>query len=136
KTADAINALDFKAVGDLKEVKFRELEAMADGDGLKSLSTDKVEEFQARDGELTDITKRWSGLRELDEKFQKQREDYKKSHGTVDRRGVPFSEGGQPGAGGEPATEFKSLGQMFVESKQFKAVEDFKKWDAKADGNI
>jgi HK97 family phage major capsid protein len=123
---EQINTMDQKGLSGFIETKFKEMEKMAgsDGDGLKSLDTDGVEEFQTRDKELALARKRYGTLREASDTFKKQREEHQKSFMAADRR-VPFQTGNGNG-GGElenPEDAFKSLGERFCESTSYTGLD-------------
>ena len=119
-----INAMNFDDAGQFVETKFNEMKAMKDREGgLKALDKDGVEEFNTREAELADGRKRWTALRAVDDAFNREMAEHAKSHGTVDRLGIPFN-GGGPGGGGDGANlqPFKSVGELFTESAAYKSL--------------
>lgn len=136
---DTWKTMDVKALGGFIQSKFKEMEKMStEGEGLKGLDADGVKEFQDRNADLTGANDRLKSLKEMETALESQKEN-QKSFTTPDRV-APFANGG--GAdGGDPANpnanqQYKSLGELFCASPSYTAVKDFKKWDAKTDGNI
>lgn len=129
-----IGKMDLKAVQGFIATKFQEMEKMGEGnsDGLKSLDSEGIEEFKCRNEELTEARERFTGLREADESFKKQKAEHQKSFMGVDRKGIPFAGDGSGSEEGDP-NQYKSLGQLFVENK---AYEQSEKTNLNVNGNI
>lgn len=129
-----IGKMDLKTVQGFIDTKFKEMEAMGEGnsDGLKSLDTDGVKEFKARNEELTEARERFTSLREADDLFKKQKAEHQKSFMGVDRKGIPFA-GDQGGEREQEQQQYKTLGQLFVENK---AYEQSEKTNLNVNGNI
>lgn len=147
-------AYDRQDVGTLGEdelksfikVKMGEMEAIAKDDGLKSLNTDGIEDWKSRNDELTDARARHAALREVSSSFKEQKEQHQREFKSA-HRSLPFATGDDEmddedrGSGGYPGLnfdEFKSLGERFVESANYKAVAEMGKgtWDPKVSGNL
>ena len=128
-----IDKMDLKTVQGFVDTKFKEMEKMGEGDsdGLKSLDTDGVKEFKARNDELTEARARMFALREADDLFKKQKAEHQKSFMGVDRKGIPFA--GDSGVEGEGEQQYKTLGQLFVDNK---AYEQHEKSNLSVNGNI
>lgn len=112
---------DFKFVEEYKWKKADELKAFFDShkrdDGQFKMSQEEVKEVQDRNDELAEVTKHWEGLRFLDETYQNTVKDITKVNTTAINR-IPFpTEGQQPNQ--QIAT--KSVGELFVESEDYKA---------------
>lgn len=123
--SNAWESLEYKALGEAIETKFTEMKSMNDGEGLKSANKDVLKDFQTRNAELTDMREKWSLMRSADDAFQKQVAEHQKSFSTPNRK-VPFA--GAGGVEGEDVESFKSLGQRFIESRQYKGVQERGQW--------
>ena len=133
--------------------KMKELEEVAgpNGEKLKTLDPAGVEDFQSRNEELKEANIRFSSLRAASDAFKEQQEEYKKEFKTVDRKGLPFGEGeggkdpDEKKKGDFDPNDYKTLGELFTESKQYLAIQQKAApegkliqgaWDPKVDGNL
>lgn len=113
--------LSFNELGAFKDLKIAELDAYFKAhtkDGQIVMDADEVEIVRMKNKEITDATKRWENLREMDEVFKQTVEKHAKAN-TVERK-VPFIVDG--GGGFQPSGAMKSLGEMFTESNAYKAA--------------
>lgn len=113
--------LSFKELGEFKDTKIAELDTYFKShtkDGQIVMDADEVDIVRMKNKEITDATKRWEQLREMDEVFKRTVEAHTKNT-TVDRK-VPFivsdSEGHFQQSG-----SLKSLGEMFTDAREYKA---------------
>lgn len=117
-------SLDYKSLWGFIETKEQECVKFLDGhkadNGQPKMSQEEADEFQARQKELGDATKKWEVLRESDEGFQKTREMIRRGN-QPDYRGIPHPNG--DGASQQPQT--KSLGEQFTEHEAFKNRKSF-----------
>lgn len=119
------------------KTKFAEMETIytestEEGSTTKSLTKDQGDEFKSRNEELTAATERLQALNAVDEGLKKARDANKSLFET--NRTLPFPNGGQGGGEGEGEGQgFKSLGDMFVESKPYT---DSERKDLANNGNI
>ena len=113
--------LGFKELGAFKDAKIAELDTYFKSrtkDGQISMDADEVEIVRMKNKEITEATKRWEMLREMDETFRKTVEAHSRAN-TVERT-VPFNiDGGSDWNPEKTAT--KSLGEMFTDSSAYKA---------------
>ncbi len=111
---------DFKGVGEFVGKKSDELDAFFKShtlaDGQIKMSEDEVKEVRDRNEELGAAQKRWEGLRELDDTFQKNRQRLQVLNDTPVNQ-IPF-EGRQVG---QQQQATKSIGELFTESDAFKS---------------
>lgn len=84
-------------------------------DGRIDMDATEVDIVKAKNAEITAATKRWEGLREMDEIFKKTVAEHQANQQV--QRSVPFSIDG----GRTPQQAVKSLGEMFVESAAYKS---------------
>jgi HK97 family phage major capsid protein len=120
---DLINtweSLDFKSLFGFIETKEKECVKFLDDhkvDGNLKMTQDEADEFQARQKELGEATKKWEQLRESDEGFQKTREMLRRAN-LPNYSGIPH-----PNGGGDPGGyqgSVKSLGELVTEAEEFK----------------
>lgn len=118
--SNAWESLEYKALGEAVDTKFKEMQAMDAGGAMKSASPEMVTDFQTRNAELNDMRTRFASLGDV-QKTLKDQSDAHKSFTEPNRGGIPFA-----GAGGDPTnpnldlTQYKSLGERFTESDQYK----------------
>lgn len=139
---------DLKTFIPLKMKELTEV-AGANGEKLKSLDPVGVEDFTARNEELKEANIRFSTLRAATKAFQEQQAEFSKEFKAADRKGLPF--GGDPGTSGDPTDgedanrQYKSLGELFTDSNQYKSVHskgvvngNLRKggWDPQVEGNL
>lgn len=115
--------LSFNELGAFKDIKIAELEAYFKShtkDGQIVMDADEVEIVRMKNREITEATKRWEMLREMDETFKKTVEAHSKIN-TVDRK-VPFTVGeGGGGISSQQVGAIKSIGEMFTETNAYKS---------------
>lgn len=112
--------LSFQELAAFKDIKIAELEAYFKShtkDGQIVMDADEVEIVRMKNKEITEATKRWENLREMDEVFKKTVEAHTKNT-TVERR-VPFIVG--DGGGALQSIAEKSLGEMFTDTPAYKS---------------
>lgn len=127
-----VSKMDVKSLGEFIPTKMNELKAIAGDNGEKLATLDPVgvEDFKSRNEELKDANVRFSSLRGAAKAFEESQTQFKKDFQSADRKGLPFAgagggEGGDPanGGGGDPANhQYKSLGELFTDSDNYKAV--------------
>lgn len=117
-------SLDFKALGEAVLAKEQECVKFVDehkaDNGTPKMTQDEADEFQARQRELGEMTKKWETLREADEGFQKTRAKLREAAGV--QRQFPHAGAGD-GEFSRPMT--KSLGELFVEHENFQNRKNF-----------
>lgn len=118
-------SLDFKALWDFVETKEKECvdfqEAHRDTNGQLKMKQDEADEFQARQRELGDATKKWEQLREADEGFQKTRARLRALN-APDYRNFTHPNGGDPGG---HQGNVKSLGELVTAADEFKNYKQY-----------
>jgi HK97 family phage major capsid protein len=122
--SSTIDSMDLKASGDFYQAKFDEAKKFYEdhnvGGELK-MTTEEVKNFQLRQEELKKAKERFTGLREADDSFKAARDSYQKMVSTP-VNDLPYG-GGRVGEG-----EYKSLGQMVIESDRYKTHEKGSGW--------
>lgn len=114
-----IESMPLKDLGTFIDTKFNEMKTFyEEHDGGSTFTKDDTTEFQARNGELTVARERFGILREQSEAFRSN-QDFIKSMNAPNHR-LPHDNGGDPGQYEE---EYKSLGQRFTESDQYKMIQ-------------
>lgn len=117
-------SLDFKSLGEAIMSKEGECVKFVDDhkadNGTPKMTQDEADEFQARQRELGEMTKKWEVLREADEGFQKIRQAIRQMNAPD--RSVLHLAGGD-GAALQPQT--KSLGELFTEHDNYKNRKQF-----------
>lgn len=114
--------LSFNELGAFKDAKIGELDTYFKSrtkDGQISMDADEVEIVRMKNKEITDATKRWEQLREMDDVFKKTVEAHSKVN-TVNRQ-VPFIVS-DAGGNFQQASAVKSIGEMFTDNSAYKAV--------------
>lgn len=114
--------LGFKELGAFKDQKIAELDTYFKSrtkDGQIVMDADEVDIVRMKNKEITDATKRWENLREMDEVFKKTVEAHNKAT-TVDRK-VPFIVTDENGHF-QQAASVKTLGEMFTDTSAYKAM--------------
>lgn len=112
--------LSFRELGAFKDQKIAELDAYFKArtkDGQIQMDADEVQIVQMKNKEITDATKRWEQLREMDAIFKQTVEAHTKNT-TVDRK-TPFIV--NDGGGFEIAASVKTMGELFTESNAYKS---------------
>lgn len=115
------DGMDFKGLGEFVNTKFTDLEKFVENHTDTAtkqykMSQDDANEFQARQKELGEASKKWEVLRESDSSFQKQKEFMRAQAET--QRTVPFP--GQVQSG--ELNVIKSWGEAFTEDEQYKSI--------------
>lgn len=114
--------LGFNELGAFKDLKVAELDAYFKShtkDGQIVMDADEVEIVRMKNREITDATKRWEQLREMQDVFKQTVEAHTKAS-TVDRK-VPFIVGdAKAGVFPQPGS-MKSLGELFTDSNAYKS---------------
>jgi HK97 family phage major capsid protein len=115
-------SLDFKALGDFLDTKtvectvFYESHLDAATKAIK-MTSEEVEEFQARQSELSEATKKWEVLREADGEFQKRVAEMQ-SRAKVTP--PPTHSGNEGNENGQPDKRMvKSLGEWLTEDESY-----------------
>lgn len=122
---DGYKKLTFKELGEFKAQQTEELKSVFDkhtdsGDGQLRMTEDALKEVRERNEFLGEVTKQWEALREADSIFQKTREELRRAEQEpVKGFDFPLNGNGTP-QGERRVTEYKSLGQQFVESDEYK----------------
>lgn len=122
---DGYKKLTFKELGEFKAQQTEELKSVFDkhtdsGDGQLRMTEDVLKEVRERNEFLGEVTKQWEALREADSIFQKTREELRKAEQEpVKGFDFPLNGNGTP-QGERRVTEYKSLGQQFVDSDEYK----------------
>lgn len=116
-------SMDFKGLGEFCNTKMGELETFVEthtdtATKQYKMTQDEANEFQARQKELGEATKKWEVLREGDEGFKKAKEQLRLMNEP--NRKVPFQAAGTDGAAAEPMT--KSIGELFTEHENYKSA--------------
>lgn len=117
------DSLDYKSLHTFLETKEQECVKFLDEhkeNGSLKMTQDDANEFQARQAELGEATKKWETLREADEGFQKTREALRRAN-LPDYKGVPHP----GGEGHQQQPQTKSLSELFVQTEQYKNRKNF-----------
>src|SRR6185436_11417625 len=112
--------LSLNELGAFKDIKIAELETYFKShtkDGQIVMDADEVEIVRMKNKEITEATKRWENLREMDEVFKQTVEKHAKAN-TVNRQ-VPFIVDDKGGF--QPSSAFKSIGEIFTDSPVYKS---------------
>lgn len=120
--SSAIDAMDFKTVGEFYQTKFTEAKKFYDDHNVNSelkMTTEEVKSFQARQEELTLAKTRFTALREADESFKSVRDGFQKLLATP-VNDLPYGNG--------RIGDVKSLGQLTIESAAYKAHQKGSAW--------
>jgi hypothetical protein len=134
--------------------KNKELVAIAgeNGEKIKSLDPPGVEDFQARNTELREANVRFASLRDAAKAYEDSQKAFNAEFKTPNRK-VTFASGREAKAGSEEEyggedeslNQFKSLGELFTESEQYKSVHEKGMpngnlikgaWNPEVDGNL
>lgn len=116
--------MTFKELGAFKDKKIADLaaffEARTGADGRMNMDAAEVEIVRKQNQEITDATKRWQELREMDEIFKSTVDTHVKN--TTPDRKTPFIVTDSDGRFQQPGA-VKSLGERAVENSTYKAMQ-------------
>lgn len=107
--------------------KMSEMTEITKDGGLKSLAGTSLEDFQARDAEMTDARTRLTELQTVSKAYQAQQDAHRKTFETA-KQTVPHAGAGGtalPSDGGAQTgllRPFKALGERFTDSEQYKSI--------------
>lgn len=117
-------SLSFKELSDYRVAKMNELDQFfnshTEPNGQYKMTEDEVKEVRELNNHLGSVSKKWEALREVDSLFQKNREELQRSVSQPANM-VPFPTT-SAGNDGASAKAFKGLGDLFVESREFKSA--------------
>jgi hypothetical protein len=115
-----LDTMPLKDLGGFIETKFKEMETLyTENDSGKNFDKEKTEEFQARNGELGQARERFSTLKSVSDDFSKHHQFYQDLQKPNYK--VPHGNGGDPN---QVASEYKSLGDLFIESSEYKDIRE------------
>ena len=119
--ADTYKSMDFKALGGFLTTKREELKTFFDEhkkDNGFDMTEEDVKDVRLRNEELSDATKRWEELRELDSTFQKNVEEMRR----LNEPDYKFPHPNGNGNGNQPSQSVKTFAQVFAESEAYKSI--------------
>lgn len=114
-----IEKMPLKDLGVFIDTKFNEMKSVyEEKNGGVDFSTDETKDWQVRESELAAARERFTTLKSVSDDFTKHHQFYQDLQ-KPDYR-VPHPNGGDPN---QARDEFKSLGDLFTESEQYKAIQ-------------
>jgi HK97 family phage major capsid protein len=142
RTAD-VDTMDYKSITQFVKSKSEEMQKHYKEEVQgKAPHTNVLKSLQVREEELKSARERMAALRETEDAFKKEQDSYKSMFRDA-RLPVPH-DGGRGNGNGNGAGDHgdaglvKSIGQMFVDSREYEkaASKGLKSWDARYDGTL